>query len=419
MKIPVFVSLLLAPFVLSAHPLFAEQGLDLDLRGFGSLVATKTSNEQVGWRVQNQPIGQARENAGDWALNAESILGVQLDVNSHKDLSASAQVIATNRNNGYFEPALELAFLRYKMTPQSQMRFGRIWTPSFMNSETRYIGYSNTMLRNTNYTLYQITNLNGADVQFTQPFGGGVASTSLYYGVNEYSLPRNAAGQDDFYRLPQILGGYVAWENEDLLLRSSFTRIKLARHGAATASIDSVTVPTLRAAYADGSCTFCDEEANKWARVRSGVHYDVFTLAARYVWQDLTASAEYILRNTDSTFPKASGFDVEVAYNRGRWTPYVDFLTLSSRSNNHPIFPDTLPQFASLNNSYAAGKIDRRILTLGLKYDWAKNISSRAELMQLWFADPKAGVGFAPLIVGAPGLPDHYRVYSLSLDFLF
>lgn len=410
--------LLLFPALAGAQPLVDTPDFSMDWRGFGSVVATKTNDARVGWRVQNQPLGQAQEDASHWAVNNESILGVQADINEHHDLSGSVQVLATNRSHGYFEPAIELAFLRYKFNPQWQMRLGRIWTPSFMNSETRYIGYSNTTLRNTNYTLYQITNLNGADLQYAQPFASGTLNTAVYYGMNTYQLPNNA-GKDDYYELPQIAGGYVAWEKGELLLRSSFTRIILERHGAATESISTVTVPALRSAYAGGTCPMCADEADRWERVRSGVQYNVFTLAGRYGWDNFTASAEYILRDTNSTFPRASGLNVDLAYTLGKWMPYTQLLTLKSLSNNQPVFPGSLPQFSSLNASYAAGKIDREILTLGLKYDLAKNVSMRAEAMQLWFHDPKAGVGFAPKAVGVTALPDSYRVYSLALDFLF
>lgn len=403
----------------SAQTLPDSVDFDLSIRGFGSLIATKTSDASIGWRVQNQPIDQARQYAGKWALNAESIVGVQIDANSEKDLSGSVQVVATNRSYGNIEPAFELAFLRYHFNPQWQTRIGRIWTPSFMNSETRNIGYSNTSLRNTNYTLYQITNLNGADLQYGTPVGSGNLNLAGYYGVNHYQLPNNAAGKDDYFNLPKIFGGFLSWENENLLLRSSFTRITLARAGAATASTLSVTVPALLAAATNGSCTICANEALKWERTRSGVQYDVFTLAAKYSWQNLTSSAEYIWRNTDSTFPKAAGFDVEVAANFGKWTPYLGFMSLVSLSNNQPVFSTNFPQFAGLNASYAAGKIDRKIITAGVKFDLVKNLSLRAELMQLRFESPTAGVGFAPTVTGSKGLPDKYRLASVSLDFLF
>lgn len=402
-----------------AQTLPESKDVDFAIRGFGSLTATKTSDDGVGWRVQNQPIDQARQYAGKWALNAESIVGVQADVNSEKDLSGSVQVVATNRSHGNIEPAFELAFLRYQFNPQWQTRIGRIWTPSFMNSETRYIGYSNTSLRNTNYTLYQITNLNGADLQYRTPIGSGNLNIAGYYGVNHYQLPDNAAGKDDYFNLPQILGGYLSWENENLLLRSSFTRITLARAGAATTSTLTVTVPKLRAAAANGSCTICANEALKWERTRSGVQYDVFTMAAKYSWQNVTSSAEYIWRNTDSIFPKAAGFDVELAANFGRWTPYLGYMSLVSLSNNRPVFSANLPQFSGLNASYTAGKIDRQIVTAGIKFDLVKNLSLRAELMQFRFESPAAGVGFAPLVIGSKGLPDKYRLTSVSLDFLF
>jgi hypothetical protein len=392
---------------------------DVDVRGFGSIVATKTSNGNVGWRVQNQPINQARDYAGAWALNAESIIGVQADINSHQDISGSVQVIATNRNHGNVEPAVELAFLRYQPSPDWQFRLGRIWTPSFMNSETRYIGYSNTVFRNTNYTLYQITNLNGVDAQYSRSLGKGNFKLASYVGKNNYQLPNNAVGKDDYFELPSIIGSYAAWENESWLLRSSFTRINLARHGAANSSILESTVPALKAAYANGSCTICNVEADKWARVWTGVRYDVFTMAAKYNWNNVNLSSEYIWRNTNSTMPKATGVDVEVSSNIGRFTPYLSYTMLRSKSNNAAIFPSALTQFSSLNASYEAGKIDRDIITVGTKIDIAKNLSLRGEMMEIRFDSKKAGVGFAPTKDASKGLPPSYQVMSFAVDFLF
>jgi hypothetical protein len=396
-----------------------KSAFGIDLRGFGSIIATKTSDGAVGWRVQNQPIDQARQYAGAWALNSESIIGVQADINSHQDISGSIQVIATNRNHGNVEPAVELAFLRYQPSPDWQFRLGRIWTPAFMNSETRYIGYANTIFRNTNYTLYQITNLNGADAQYSQSMADGNFKLAAYVGKNNYQLPNNAAGKDDYYELPSIVGSYVSWENERWLLRSSFTRINLARHGAANAGILETTVPALKAAYANASCDICNAEADKWVRIWTGVRYDVFTVAGKYSWNNVNLSSEYIWRNTNSTMPKATGIDVEISSNRGRYTPYLSYTLLRSKSNNAAKFPSSLTQFANLNASYEAGNIDRDILTAGTKIDIAKNLSLRGEVMNIRFDSKKAGVGFAPATDTSKGLPPSYQVFSFAVDFLF
>ncbi|MBC7916597.1 MAG: hypothetical protein H7Y28_02190 [Rhodoferax sp.] len=389
------------------------------LKGFGSIVATRTTDSGVGWRVQNQPIDQARASAGRWALEPESLIGLQVDMRPYEDLSATVQIIATNRSRGYAEADAELAFVRYKFSPQLQMRVGRIWTPAFMNSETRYIGYANSTLRDTNYTLYQITNLNGADARLTTTLGDGTANASVYFGENRYQLPDSASGKEDHFELPRIVGGFVAWEDERLFLRSSFTRIILARRGDANSAILATTVPALRAAAANGTCTVCAEEAGKWERVWSGVSYDVFTLGARYSKDDVTVSAEYILRDTDGTFPRASGWALEVSRSMGSWTPYLGWSTLRTTSNNAPVFPANLAQFAGLNAAYAAGAVDRSLTTVGLKWSLSRSLALRAEAMDVRFISPKAGVGFAPVVVGAPGLPERYSVLSASVDFLF
>ncbi|GAA5179796.1 hypothetical protein GCM10025771_22770 [Niveibacterium umoris] len=386
------------------------------LRGFGSLIATKTSDERVGWRVQNQPIEQARHQAGEWSLGPESVLGVQADLYPQSQLAATLQVLAMNRDHGHGEAAVELAFLRYRFAPEWQLRLGRIWTPSFLNSETRYVGYANTTIRNTNYTLYQITNLDGGDLRWQRRLASGNLTLSAYLGKNRYSLPNSASGAEDFYQLPFIGGGFVAWEDRNWLLRSSYTKIELQRRGAANASLLAVTVPALRAAAASGKCAICADEADKWARTWTGVDYRVATVAARYSAGAWVISGEYINRSTDGTFPDVDAFDLEINYRWRDWTPYFDYLGAWSSSNNKPVF--TQPQFAALNRSYAAGHIDRTILTAGLKYDLSENFSVRAEVARIRFADPLAGVGFAPVQVGAT-LPENYTVTSIAVDVLF
>lgn len=388
-------------------------------RGFASLVATKTSDANVGWRIQNQPISQARSKAGQWALTPESLIGLQADFQPQSTISATVQMLAMNRSKGEIEPDLELAFIRYKPQPNWQIRLGRIWTPSFLNSETRYIGFSNTTIRNTNYTLYQITNLNGGDVQYKTNLADGVITAAVYAGNNRYQLPDNAAGKEDFFHLPLIAGGFVSWESENFLVRGSYTRIQLERNSPANATLIDVTVPALKAAFADGSCTICDQEAQKWERNWRGVKYEVATISARYTQGNLVSSAELIRRKTDATFPDASGFDLDIAYSMNHWTPYANYLNLRTSSNNAPVFANSLPQFASLNATYAAGHIDRSIVTTGLKYAIDKHTALRGEIMQVRFVDAKAGVGFAPTVNGAIGVPARYHVFSLSLDFIF
>jgi hypothetical protein len=387
------------------------------LKGFGSLVATRTTDDRVGWRVQNQPIDQARAHAGNWTFSAESLVGIQADVFAHRDWSGTVQVLAMDRSRGRVEPAVELAFLRHEVTPEWQIRLGRIWTPSFMNSETRYVGYANTTVRNTNYTLYQITNLNGGDVRYKTRLADGNAMASAYYGSNHYALPDNAAGQDDYFNLPLIAGGFVSWERGEWLIRGSYTRIDLARHGAANTGILNTTVPALKAAAADGSCDICANEARKWARVWDGTDYRVATLASKYTGQNWSVSAEAVQRTTDGIFPDTRGWDLEFNWFAGPLTCYADYLRAWSYSNNKPVF--SLPQFASLNRTYAAGKIDREITTLGIKYHLSENFAVRGEVAHIRFDDPLAGVGFAPLSTGATGLPGSYNLLSMTLDFVF
>jgi hypothetical protein len=402
-----------------AHAQESNLKSDFDFHGFASIVATKTSDASVGWRVQNQPITSARNQAGSWSFSPESLLGMQMDFQAHSDVSASLQLIYSNGNKGHFEPSIELAFLRYRLTPQSQIRIGRIWTPAFMNSETRYVGFSNTVIRNTNYTLYQITSLNGGDIQWNRPFLNGTLSSNIYLGMNRYPLPDNIAGQDDFFQLPMVAGGFLSWENNNWLFRTGFTRINLQRRGAANEGLLAQTVPALKSAFANGNCAICGTEADKWARVWTGVRYDVSTLSTRYTNNGFTISSEYILRDTDSIFPKASAIDVDMSYNRGSWTPYVNFAKVKSKSNNQTVFSKDLTQFAGLNNTYLAGKIDRNILTLGAKYEISHHASLRGEVMNIRFQSPKAGVGFAPAKLGVNGLPESYNVFSITADFLF
>lgn len=118
----------------------ANAELQWDYSGFASLGAGKLSNDSLTFMDYD----------GEWSLDSDSMLAMQLIVQSDERWSVTGQVLSKGFSfDGHdpYEPRLQWLFVGYELSPELRVRVGRLRTPHFLYSESLEIGYSYPWVR--------------------------------------------------------------------------------------------------------------------------------------------------------------------------------------------------------------------------------------------------------------------------------
>lgn len=410
-----------------ATPALADES-SVKFSGFGTLMANKADNSDVKARSNYQPM-PPNSSGGDWTFEPHSLIAGQMDVAPENDLSATVQLIGMQRHKGTFEVDVEWAFVRYKIDNNWQVRVGRVLTPVFMDSESRFVGYARTTASaSVNlYGFYTLSTHDGMDLTYRVPMGDGMFKTSLYGGTSKADNPDGADGGSVRYEADKMYGLVLAWENDMLSTRLNVLHADFTAEGTSSNITGiPVTASYMRAFNQAGLCgSVCLQEADDWDRTVEGANYDLITAAVKLTLDNLTLSLEGFDRRTDAIIPDANGMQFVAAYSMGAITPYFTYSNASTTSNDSAIFPGSSPApgaaalFSYLNDAYLKLNGGREVVGLGLRWDAWDNIAVKAEV-ENYALDTDTGD-----FVGYPGIyengdrPAHFNTYTVGVDFVF
>ena len=214
----VFICLLfLTPF---------SYGSDIDFSGFATLKAVKTDSHTAKIRESiSQPNGVERDE-----LNFSfSSLGLQAEWHASDNLELVGQLLLKEQHDNQINNAIKLAFLRYNLNSNWQIRAGRTGLDLFLMTEYRDIGYSMDMEHPPVefYSIIPHQNLDGVDFQYRVPLEQGIASIKAYWGRSEAPIYSDI----DFYwnvELKSIVGMVAQYETLNWLFRANYTTTKSA-----------------------------------------------------------------------------------------------------------------------------------------------------------------------------------------------
>ena len=162
-----------------------SDALSLSFDGFGTLGVVHSDYEQADFvtanPLQRSGVGYSRS----WGTAQDSKLGVQLSAELGR-LSAVVQGLTQLRYDNTFKPALEWANLKYAITPDFNVRLGRVVLPTFLSSDTENVGYARPWVRTPGEIRVQLpqTNSDGVDVNYSFNIGKATHQLQLLFGKN-------------------------------------------------------------------------------------------------------------------------------------------------------------------------------------------------------------------------------------------
>jgi hypothetical protein len=385
-------------------------GSTFSFNGFGTAGVVHSSEGRADFTATDfEPNGAGYSRS--WSASVDSLIGGQASATLGPQLSAVVQVIAQQNYDDNYWPHLEWANIKYLVTPDFSVRVGRIVTPTFLDSDSRDVGYGRPWVRPPTevYSANPITSGDGLDASYRLHLGGVTNTLQATYGRN---LSYKFAGGSNF-------DARYAWGIFDN-----------AEYGAALARVgylsSNISLNDASALF-DGFRQFGPQGAaiaDKYQTVDKST--SILSLAASYDPGQWFVMGEWATSRSESFLGVSTGWYVSGGYRVGPFTPYLTYAQITQRSNFSPgISLAALPAYltpaaSALNaglNEALNSRPDQYTLSIGVRWDFLKNFDLKMQLDRIDLGADSAGT----LINPQPGFQPGSTVFLFSsvVDFVF
>jgi len=339
--------------------------------GFGTAALDSTDTNKAEYIRTGQTVG-GRESP---YFKTDSDLGLQGTVAPTDWVSGTVQVLAVDRFNNSMSPKVEWAYLKFKPVSGLAVRVGEMALPTYMVSDSRYVGYANTWIRPPDEVYGQAT--------FDTFHGGDIAYT---YSLGRYSVTLGA-----------LAGRMLA----NVLVPGLGTLDLTARNVRGYNVTFDADIVKFHWSYVDSALSI-------------GAPPPIQLSPAAYTFSDLgftsdhdnvQLQAEFISRHVGQTANDANGWYVLGGYHLGKFLPYTIYSVYQQPSG--PTSPPSPPGWLPTLGSHT--------VSVGLRYDVLQNVDVKLQVDHT-SQDPAAQGSFTDV---QPGFDNHATIFGLAADFVF
>lgn len=161
----------------------------LRLSGFGTLGYVHSNERQADFSAS--PLNPAAAGASSaWSAEVDSRLGLQADWSLTPQWSAVVQLVSERSLLNGYAPQVEWANVKYQLSPDLNLRLGRIALPMLLVGDYRKAGYALPWVRPPVelYAAIPLTSSDGIDVSYRWASGELSHVTQLFYGHADRAL---------------------------------------------------------------------------------------------------------------------------------------------------------------------------------------------------------------------------------------
>jgi hypothetical protein len=301
---------------------------DYSFNGFGTAGVVHSSETRADFTTNyKQPAGAGLTH--EWSVTPDSKLGAQLSVTYMEQLSAVVQVVSQYQSDGTYRPELEWANLKYQITPDADIRAGRIALPTFMYSDSVNVGYALPYVRIPLELYFQlaVTNSDGLDGSYRFHLGDTTTTVQAFVGRFDSGVPQG------YFNARKLRGISATVEDDALTLHLSYQQLHydFAADGVKLNTDDPQSLLSLGASYDPG----------KW-----------------YV------QGEWV-RTPDDQLGLFYAGDLFGGFRLGKLTAYIGYARTYTARTGSLGFPPPL---------------DQRTNTLGVRWDFARHLDAKLQL---------------------------------------
>lgn len=377
----------------------------VSFRGFGTLAATHAGSSELGFKTDILQDGQY----GGWALDTDSVVGMQMDASLSNTLKVSAQLVAKDRHNDSLSQYVERAHLIYSANDQWSFRLGRMGNDTQMISEFGSVGFAYDWVRSPTefYGEIPLLYMDGVDVTYRHFLDTGVLSSKAFLGKSD-KIDIELYGKNTF-ELSPIVQLSTRYDGNDVAFRASYTQATIANFSnpqfvslASQLDLLSQLYPTLDITQFASQFDLDDEKLR------------FYVIGGEYRYDDWKFTSEMSYLDTDTKFilPYFSSY-ISVLKRLNEISLYTIGSFGQSMAETYRVaagFP------AEIQNVFDLSDIEQKTLSFGLRWDFYNNVAFKTQWDRTWIGENKSFLwGSASDISAAQSID----TVTLSLHFVF
>jgi hypothetical protein len=395
---------------------------DVRFSGFANIHATYSDNDELGFR--SQIVNSSRDGV---SLAPDSVLGLQANIKFNSDWDAVGQVIVQDRFDAHFSNLLELAFIRYSLNRNTQIKVGRFSTQSYLFTDFRYVGHAASWTRPPVEMYSQIGslgNMDGINLNYRYSIGDSLAKVNLAYGQSDIRNDESAGKFRSQYKKLATINFEI--QGDDWRVQSAYMSARLGgiifpNSDLIRASL-SQSPPILQPFYQSISDAFLPED--------EPVSY--FSIGGRYMFDNWELLAEYGDYSSDFALSRGtrSGY-VSAGYYINDFVPYVIFAKNKNKNVDDIIDIEALqnvlppqlvglliPEATLVNQTASNNHVDQESISVGLRWDINSAYAFKIEINHYRLGDSGSGL-FSFASAGEPNPAQSFNVISAGFTTTF
>lgn len=351
---------------------------------FGNIGLVSTSSDLLGYRGEiNSPDGVFKN---DLDLSKHTKLGAQIEYRLREGLDVFVQGLYRADTKTTFDNSVNLAFVRFKLSPNLLIRVGRTPFDLFLLTEYRDVdfAYPWAKLPQEVYGLLPPRNMDGIDLIYREALSIGEMRTKLSYGNAEYPITEDMSiKMNQFFSASAEIGD-LHWS---AAIRYTNTKLDDLR--------ELVTPIANTVGLLSGVWTQADMMVEEFSL--NDIRGEYLSLGARYEWNQFTVYAEVarIFGEKSKLFREVNNGYISLTYRSDMFEHFIGFAFaeadtfIANIADNLTVPISTLPPetigfIALLENQLDTGlnafSPNQRTFSIGSRWNYSENIAFKIQL---------------------------------------
>lgn len=402
-----------------SYPATAETDLGGDairVSGFVNIGITQGGSETLGFR---RDLSREGIFDGETSIKPDSLIGLQLDSSFTDTFDAILQLVGREQVANSFENSIQRAYFRYRGTPSTTFRLGRVGTDIYMLSDYRNIGFAYLWVRPPmDFYSAAFDHIDGADFVYNKALSRGTLKLRLFAGETKYVF--KFSGEERGFKITPVLGASAFWESNHWQARFSVTSL-----GFDEKSVDdNMGTAELRDALRQAALVGWNEASDVADMLEvkdTGIIYYSMGLGYDKSNWIIQSEASFIESDFD-LYRDLVSYYLSAGYRIGDAKIYA--ITARARASEQrihvaaPPFDDPSINFLrdTTQNVFDATYINQETNSLGIRWDLRYDLALKLQ----WDHTSIAAVGGALWDQKAiPRKPTSINIYAINLNYVF
>jgi len=359
--------------IFASHAIANEEDNEIfQFSGFATVGAVYTDSEHYGYRKHvgsNDSIYY-----GEVDFKQHSLLGLQADWSISANFNAVYQGVLRDLPEQSFDRLTTLAFLRYEVNTNWNIRVGRTAPDLFLLTEYRDVDFSYIWATAPNevYSIIPYRSIDGIDVSYSKRGFGGVFTSKIFTGSSEAEISADTIIEE--IKIEDIIGISLTFDHYDWVVHTKHSQVTIANESQSNLfAVDGINqIPDI---LWPNSQTFAQSLLMK------GNEVNYSSVSGQYQWRNWLASVEFSQINSDSkVIPKILSSYAALSYQVNTHQFYgiyaftdSDIYVFNEPGVNKELLGEAIQGTTDLLNFYVT---NQETISLGWRWDITNQMAS-------------------------------------------